>query len=192
MNGRRIILAFIVVAFVVIFSILIFSIDWGGGSRPPVVRQVNISDLANTDTKVRMTARNIINNNQEHQQLEVIVGRDSTVGTLINGYQGNVVRTEQTTSNQEAYQAFLSALHNADFTSQQIPPKGVQYDGACPKGTRYTFEFIGGKDTPKSTWATSCGKKIGNFAGDLSLTRALFRAQLPEAQFRALTNDTQF
>lgn len=195
MNGRRIILAIGAVAFVIIISIAIFSIDWGGSGSPikDVVRPVNISDFATTDTKVTMSVRGPINSNQEHQDMRITVGRDQTIGELLSGYQGSVVRTEQTGNNSQSYKDFLSALHNAGFTKLQLPPKDLQYDGACPKGMRYTFEFTnGGPDAPKSSWATSCGKKEGTFAGDLSLVKTLFNAQIPEAQLEALTDDSEF
>ena len=194
MNGRRLILAIGVVVFVVIVSIIIFRIDWGGSKAvQEIVRPVNIADYADTDVKVLMSTRSYINSNQEHQVLNITVGRDQTVGELINGYQGDVVRTERTGSNPTSYRAFLSALHNAQFTKSQLPPTGVQYDGVCPTGSRYTFEFIGaGEDGPASLWATSCGKKIGNFACNLSGVKKLFNAQLPKEQFEALTADTPF
>lgn len=194
MNGRRLLLAIGVVAFIVIGSILIFSVDWGG-SKPvaELVRPVNIADYADTDVKVRMSTRSYINNNQEHQDLVITVGRDQTIGELISGYQGNVVRTQQTGNNPTSYKAFLSALHNASFTSAQLPPVGVQYDGVCSTGQRYTFEFLGaGEDAPKTLWATTCGKKIGTFKGDLSEVKKLFNAQLPKDQLEALTTETQF
>lgn len=189
MNGKRLLLAIGVVAFVFIVSIGIFSIDWGGSDTPikDGVKPVNIADYATTDVQVRMTTRGIINDNQTHEDLRITVGRDSTVAEILNGYQGSVTQSEQVTNNVESYRAFLSALHNASFTNVNLPPKGVQYDGACPKGLRFTFEFIGGKDVPKPTWATTCGKKIGTFGGDLSLVKSLFTAQVPKAQYTNLT-----
>lgn len=195
MNGRRLILAIGVVAFVVIISIAIFSIDWGGSNNPVknALKPVNIADYSTTDVQVRMSVRGPIVNNQEHEQMVMTVGRDQTIGQLQSGYQGNVTRTEQTGNNNVSYQAFLSALHNSGFTKEKLAPTGIQYEGACPNGKRYTFEFInGGKDAPKSTWATSCGKKIGTFDGDLSMVRNLFAAQLPKDQLDTLTADTQF
>jgi len=195
MNGKRILLAIGVVAFVIIVSIAIFSIDWSGSDTPDkdAIKPVNIADYSTTDVTVRMSVRGPVNNNQEHEQMQVTVGRDQTIGELINGYQGKVVRTEQTGNNPESYKAFLSALHNSEFTVLQLPPKGIQYNGACPKGVRYTFEFINaGPDAPKSSWATSCGKKIGTFGGDLSAVKSLFNVQIPDDQLDALTKDTPF
>lgn len=189
------ILALGVVAFVVITSVIIFSIDWGGSDSPEsnALRPVNISEYANTDVQVRMSARGEVNNNQEHQDLRITVGRNETVGELIDGYQGGVSRSAQTPNNPESYKTFLSALNNAGFTNIKLPPKGVQYDGVCPTGTRYTFEFIGGDErTPKPTWTTTCGKKIGTFNGNASLVQSLFEAQIPTEQFRTLTTGTAF
>jgi hypothetical protein len=195
MNGKRLLLAIGVVAFVVIASVAIFSIDWNGGDDPirDAIRPVNIADYGTTDVSVQMLIRGPVNNNQEHQNLKITVGRDQTVAELISGYQGTVVRAETTPNNADSYKTFLSALHNSRFNRLQLPPKGIQYDGACPRGQRFTFEFInGGEDAPKSSWATSCGKKTGTFAGDRSQVETLFIAQIPEAQYDALTLDTIF
>jgi len=195
MNSKRLVLAIGVVIFVIITSILIFSIDWGGSRTPvkDIIQPVNIADFADTNVQVRMNIRGPINNNQEHEDLQITVDRDNTIGELISGYQDGVSRSQETSNNIESYKAFLSALHNSNFTKSQLPLKGIQYDGACPKGYRYTFEFLGGgADVPKSSWATSCSKKIGTFAGELPQVKSLFQAQLPKVQFKALTAKSQF
>lgn len=194
MNWRRLILAIGVVGAVVIASIVIFSIDWGGNSAiQDAIKPVNIADYSTTDVKVRMSIRGPVNNNQEHQDMQITVGRDSNFGELFSGYQGTVVRAEQTANNPTSYKDFLSALHNAEFTKLKLSPRGLQYDGVCPTGKRYTFEFLdGGDDTPASSWATSCAKKEGTFDGDISTVKSLFNAQIPKAQLKALTIDTDF
>jgi len=194
MNGRRLVLAIGVVLFVIIVSIIIFSIDWGGSrpARDAINKPVNISDYANTDVRVRMSVRGIINSNQEHEQMQITVGRSTAVAELISGYQGSVVRVQQTPSNQDSYKAFLSALHNSSFTDEKLSQPGLQYDGACPNGQRFTFEFLGGEDLPEPLWATSCSKKEGTFNGNLSGVRSLFNAQIPKAQLDTLTDDSQF
>lgn len=194
MNGRRLLLGIGVLAFVVIISIAIFSINWGGNTpTADPTKDVNIADYASTATQVRMTVRGPVNSDQQHEELEITVGRDLAIGKLIAGYQGNTARTEQTSSNTQAYKTFLSALHNAAFTKKQTPAKGLQYDGACAKAKRYTFEFLnGGSDAPESLWATTCSKKDGNFGGNLILVKNLFNAQIPEEQFKALTENSEF
>ncbi len=195
MNGRRLLLIIGVIIFIIIVSIAIFKVDWGGGNKPiqEAFKEVNIADYSDTATQVRMSVRGSVNSDADHEELQITVGRTETVGYLFQGYQGNITRTQQTGSNSTAYKTFLSALHNAKFTVTQKSERDLQYDGACPGGKRYTFEFInGGSDTPKSTWATSCSKKDGTFAGDITLVRNLFRDQLPKDQYEALTDDTDF
>lgn len=189
MNGKRLLLAIGVVAFVIIVSIAIFSIDWGGGGGGPIGKKpVNIADYATTDVQVRMSVRGEINNNQEHEDMTITVGRDQTVANLLTGYEGAVKLSESTGNNPVSYKAFLSALHNESFTKEKLPPAGIQYDGACPNGKRYTFEFLnGGDDAPKSLWATTCGKKVGTFDGDLTAVKNLFEAQVPSNQLKTLT-----
>jgi len=195
MDGRRLLLIIGVIIFIIIISIAIFKVDWGGGNKPiqDAFKEVNISDYSDTNTQVRMSVRGPVNSDQEHQDLKITVGRSETIGQLLQGYQGNITRTQQTANNSASYKIFLSALHNAEFTKTQTPERDLQYDGACPTGSRYTFEFINaGTDAPKSTWATTCSKKDGTFGGDVSMVRNLFRDQLPKEQFEALTDHTDF
>lgn len=193
MDWRRIVVAIGVVAFVVIVSILIFSIDWGGGGVRDEIREVNIADYADTDARARMTIRGEINSDEEHEELQITVSQARVVGELLTGYQGSVTRSTASSSNEQAYKSFLSALHNARFTARKLPPANIQYDGACPEGKRYTFEFIdAGEDAPRSSWSTTCSKRIGTFDGDLTLTRNLFFDQIPKEQFDSLTEDSQF
>lgn len=195
MNGRRVILAVIIMVAIVLISIAIFSIDWGGnnGDETTEVAAVNIADFATTDVEVQMAIRGPINADQTHEDMSITVGRSQTVGELLSGYQNSVVRTETTPNNETSYKAFLSALHNASFLARQTAPKGLQYDGVCAKGFRYTFTFIGnGNTVPPSSWTTSCSTKYGTFAGDFSTVKTLFNAQLPKEQLNALTDDSQF
>ncbi len=188
------ILALGVVGFIILVSFLIFSIDWGG-SRGSILdpTQSSITDYADSDVKVRMSIRGAIKSDQEHQQLVITVGNDQTVGELINGFQGNVVRIEQTPGNSDSFRSFLSALHNADFTKEKLPDPRVQYDGACANRLRYTFEFIGSdENTPKSLWATSCRRSDGSFDGKLDDIVKLFNEQLPREQYKALRTGTEF
>lgn len=195
MNGKRLILVVGLILFIVVASIVIFSIDWGGSDTPidGDLRPVTISDYANTTTKVRMTIRGPVNSDEEHEDLQITVGSDDTTGEIISGYEGTVGRSQLVPNNPSSYKTFLSALSNSGFLSRQLPPRGVQYDGACPKGLRYTFEFLS-DDTlaPRSTWATSCSERMGTFAGQLLTVKNLFYAQIPKEQFDQLTDDTQF
>lgn len=196
MDGRRLILAFLIIVGVIGISVAIFSVDWGGedSALKDALKPVNIADYSSTNIQTRMTVRGPINSAQEHQDLQITVGRDGVMGELLGNYDGSVLRTEVTGGNEKAYKDFLSALHNAAFTAVKRPqPAGLQYDGACSNGKRYTFEFLGGdSSTPASAWATNCSKKEGNFAGELTVVKNLFNAQLPEDQYDALTNDTEF
>lgn len=196
MNGRRLLLVFSVLAFIIFISIFIFSIDWGGQTDKPLqdtAEAVNIADYYNSNIDTRMIIRGQVNNNLEHRQLTITVGRSNTTGQIIDGYENVVSITETTPSNPNSYKNFLSALNNSGFLSRKVTAPVIQYEGACPRGLRYTFEFIGGdKNTPKSLWATSCGKKIGTFAGDIYTIKNLFYAQLPKDQLIKLTANNEF
>lgn len=197
MYWKRIVVVLGIVGFFIFCTIAIFSVNWGGSDKPKpsttTSKPKSIIDYADTDTKVKMLIRGKVNNDQEHTGLSITVGRDSAVAEMIQGYQSNVVRTISTNSNTNAYKTFLSALYNSGFTATQPAPKGLSYDGACPGGKLYTFEYIdGGEDAPGSTWITSCGTKKGTFAGSLALVQSLFIDQLPKDEYDTFTRKTSF
>jgi PPE-repeat protein len=196
MNLRSLIAVFVAIILVVFGSILIFSIDWGGSKKQEVqnTQTVALTDYAQSaEATVTMYARGPVVNNKQHESLRITVGRDKTVGELLSGYQDKVIKTETTSNNPNSFRTFLSAILNANVTKTQEGSKTVDVVGACPTGTQYTFSYAWfGDNGPKESWAVSCSKRTGTFAGDLSMTKKLFITQLPENQYRDLTENTLF
>jgi hypothetical protein len=74
----------------------------------------------------------------------------------------------------------MLSLSHAGFTKGNADKALSDERGYCPLGSRYIFELIdeNGK-TIERYWATSCGKPK-TYQGNVSLTRSLFQAQVPD------------
>ncbi len=195
MDVRRLIAIFVTIIVVIFGTIMIFSIDWGGSKKEKEQEKTAIvlTDYAQSNATVSLYMRGNVNSDKEHQDLRITVGRDESKAELINGYQNNVIKTESTANNPNSYRTFLSALLNSGITKTQQAPKGVDTEGACPTGDLYRFSFADFPDpSPSDTWATSCGKKVGTFAGNLASVKSLFINQIPEDQYDSLTENTDF
>ncbi len=170
---------------VVIFLILIaiFVIVVRSGDRPDqkasVARPTALVDYADTSAEVRFTQVGSINARENHRVVQIIVGRDYRTITLFDGYQGNVMNSETLHNDQDAYQAFLSALHNSGYTKTRVASRGVEVLGACPTGSRFYYDIIQGTETLQSLWGTSCSGIKGTYAGNNSTVQSLFQAQIP-------------
>jgi len=196
MSVQRLVVILGAVLVIIFMGIVIFSIDWGGSGEPvkEEIKPGSLLELADTNAKTEMLVRGPVNNNQEHQAMRIVVGRDKTVGQLLSGYNGDVEREVTVSNNSESYRTFLSALLNASFTKRQPSIESDLELGACPRGRRFDFVVTGAEDdkTPKPSWATTCSRKQGSFGGDLSLTRNLFQAQIPREDYNELTKDSPF
>lgn len=181
------------ILFFILGSLLIFSIDWGGSgdqATNEVAEVSELTDLSDTDARVRMTTRGPIVGDIEHESLRFTVDSDQVVVQLLGGYEETVKERKSYANNGDSFESFLSALMNTGFTNQQSAPEGIEPIGACPNGMRYIFEIIGGGDQSAESWATSCSSKIGTFSGDLSTTRNLFENQVPRDDLREILEES--
>lgn len=170
-----------------IVLVLIFTVIWAiarsGNDSPQqeasVAKPAALVDYSDTSTEVRYTVSGQINAREDHRTIQITVGKDSRTITLFEGYQGAVLKQSSFLNDQDAYQAFLSALHNEGFTKARESKKGVEPLGACPLGKRYWFDIIDGQETKQSLWTTSCSGGAGTFAGKRGTMSSLFELQIP-------------
>ena len=165
-----------------------------GGDRPAqdssVARPAALADYADTSTEVRFTLEGSIVARENRRAIQITVGRDYRTVELFDGYQGNVMKSETLSNDQDAYRAFLSALHNSGYTKTRVATRGVEPLGACPNGSRYHYDILGGSETIQTLWSTSCNGIKGTFAGNASTVRTLFQAQVPD--YQAFVQGVQF
>lgn len=148
----------------------------GGGSKQSV--EVKLTDYAATDTVMQLTIDGRVVANQQHYAARVTVGRAESKIEIIQGYQGQVIDTKTYPNNEESYGTFLRALDLLGYTKGKLDPKLSDERGVCPTGQRYIFEIVTGSANVQRFWKSSCGE--GNFKGNSSAIRNLFRAQIPD------------
>jgi len=153
-------------------------------SKTPTVQP--ISSFSTTSAQTRLIIDGPITAEQNHQQVQIIVGQDAVIYEEIQGYNGTVVNSQTFANTQSSYYNFLRALGVANFTTGNRDPALVNNTGLCPVGNRYNFQIIENNKYIQNLWATTCpGTKT--FEGNVNLTVTLFEAQVPN--FDTLTQD---
>lgn len=140
---------------------------------------VTLTDYARSGTRVIFTTDGIINGDDKHRAIRITVSGSLREIEILQGYDGKVINSQTYDNDSSAYDVFLHALNTANFTSEVKNAKPADEKGSCPTGLRYYYDLKDGGDTVKHLWSTSCGG-IGNFGGSPSLTRQLFRQQIPD------------
>jgi hypothetical protein len=160
--------------------LLIFMLFRGGGNQQNVPKTSKpLASYATTDAQTIFTTEGIVNSNQEHGQIRIIVDRDTATYQEIRGYDGNVVDQHTYPNTQSAYTVFLLALNHNGFTQGNSSKDLADERGICALGNRYVFELRQGTSTIQRYWATTCsGTKTYN--GNLSATIQLFQNQIPD------------
>jgi hypothetical protein len=83
------------------------------------------------------------------------------------------------TNTAPAYDAFLSALENANVTAlARNASTQIEFtdQGVCAKGRKFIVEL----DSAVRRWSTSCNKNEGNAGFSMSSVSVLFQAQVPD------------
>lgn len=166
--------------------LVIFLLFHGGGKKPsaPPLSNQTLGTYYTTNAQVVLTIDGPVNYDQEHTQVRITVGNDNVTYEQLQGYSGNVVRTQQYPNNPDAYAAFLMSLQHADFAKGNKDPKKADERGICPLGDRYIFELTQDNRDLQRYWATSCGG-AKTYEGNVGLTIRLFQLQVPD--YPALT-----
>jgi hypothetical protein len=177
MNYRYLIGLLIGIGLIVVVFIFIFR---GGNSPAPAPNATaRMVDYANTTTTVRVIQDLPVSADQTHHELVTTVGRDNVVFTVEQGYEGQVLRSQNYRNNSAAYAEFLRALQIAGYTNGVSDPKLVDERGYCPAGNRYIFEINDPNRTIQRYWSTTCGN-IGNFKGKTQTILNLYQRQVPD------------
>jgi len=172
------IFAFIIVVIVAIVLLVNRGPDSRNGEQP-TQRKAQISDFKDSDaTFVYMTDGKIVAE-ENHRAIRISVNRNTRKVEVLSGYDQGIEREQTFSNTQSAYATFIEALETAGFTREQ---KSVQDNevGKCPLGNRHIYEINQGGAQPLRLWSTTCGNKEGTFAGNRTLIRQLFEAQIPE------------
>lgn len=166
--------------------VLLFS---GGGNKSTLSQQLTSQSLPGyytTDAVAIMTIDGPVNDTQDHRAIRVTVGRDNVTFEELQGYSGNVIKTQQYPNDPDAYAVFLLSLARSGFTLGDNNPKLRDERGFCPLGDRYIFQFTQDNHDLQRYWTTNCnGPKT--YKGPLAMTLRLFQLQVPN--YSDLTKD---
>lgn len=140
-----------------------------------------LTDYANRDSKVILIIDGMVNGDDEHRSVRITVSRGTRVAEIIQGYQGNVIKSQSQENNPNAYDEFIRALAKTNYGKERktnLP----DVRGVCPDGKRYIFEVVDNNDLVSRTWSASCNK--GTSLANSNQVISLFKAQV--------TNYSQF
>lgn len=183
------ILRFLLVVFVVILILAILvSLIFGGSNdtktdtasdAPTSTPAQQFANAATTDATVSFVTDGIINGNELHRQIQIVISKNARTLTIIQGYQGQVLSTQSFTNNSDAFSDFLSAIYASGFTNERTNVSQPNIEGQCPLGHRYIYSSTDIANVPSSLWTSTCTLKSGTFGGNVSTTNSLFQKQIP-------------
>ncbi len=187
MRYLRNILVILVGIGLIVLTFVVIARGFSSGKTAVAQNHLNLPSYAHTGAEAQLYMDGPVVLDQLHRATRIVVGQNSTRIDIIAGYQDTVIATQSYPNNSNAYSVFLSALELQNFTIGNTNPKLVNSSGYCPKGNVYTYSFNQGSTQLQSLWNTSCSVGIGTFKGNGPTIRQLFIAQIPPADYTALT-----
>jgi hypothetical protein len=182
------VLAVLGVIFLVILAVILIT---RGGPRGPEAPSLVVSKEAREGVSAVYTQEGTITGEDRRRAIRIIVNQDERRLEVLTGY-GEAVEFAQTYPNtHEAFETFLVALDQAGFDDKREAPAGVDERGACPLGRRYAYELNEYSQPLLSLWGTSCGGKLGTFAGNKTTILKLFELQIPNYRDQVKDVDLQ-
>lgn len=179
-------LLFILAAFVILwlFYILLFGGSKSNNSSSNSSTSTSspmqqFSDSASTAATVSFTNDGVINGNDQHRQIKIVISSSARTITIYQGYQNQIQSSQSFPNNVDAYQDFLEAIYNSGFTTQKKNTASGGPQSQCPLGYRYIYNSTDIANVPDTLWTTTCGTRYGNFGGNASQVNSLFRLQIP-------------
>jgi hypothetical protein len=171
---RAIIGILVGIGLIVLILVLVFT---GGSSNNSPKQPLYMPNYWNSGSYAEITQTGPINAPQSHQELTMSVSETDSTLSILNGYENNVVSTNNFPMDPTAYTDFLFALQRLDFTSGNNSSSLSDSRGYCPFGDLYTFSFNNGTNQVENYWENTCGQ--GNFEGQAGPIKDLFIAEIP-------------
>ena len=191
MSPNRLLALFLAFIAIVIFIVVLIV---RGGDNPPEEQTPSgttilpLPEYAGTDAEVSQTTQGIVNGDELHRSIRIIVSGNSRELDIIEGYSGDVISRKTFDNTEEAYSVFLRAINGAGFLTE-LPKSKYPADerGQCPLGQRYIYNLNQDGEDLSRTWSSSCGKAVGTSGANTSTLLTLFRNQIPN--YSSLTSD---
>jgi hypothetical protein len=135
---------------------------------------------AETDASVSFTTDGIVNGDEMHRSIRITISSNQREVDVLQGYNPQVIQSKTFINNQEAYEVFLKSINHYGFLAKSKNTKiPTSPSGQCPLGFRYILDLNQDGDDLSQTWASSCGKSVGNSLASVSTVRQLFENQIP-------------
>lgn len=142
-------------------------------------KRVVLADYKAKPATVIFTTRGKVTGDEDRRGIRITVSKQERVIEILKGYNEVVENRQSFANNENAFANFLSALEVAGFASEQATD--IKDDrGICPLGRRFDYKLQDSNKEVFRFWNTSCGLKLGSFAGDGLVVRKLFENQIPE------------
>ena len=171
---------------ILLFVVIALIMRSGGDSKVPETKRELTSYVDDTNFSVSQTIIGPITATQNHNQVQITVTNTGSSIEVSQGYDGNVIASNNYPLSTNGFSEFLNALDRAGFTKGETA-KDLQNDkGFCPTGQRFIFEIHDGANLLQRFWQTSCGG-TKSYRGNFALTNTLFQAQIPD--YDSLTED---
>lgn len=152
-------------------------------------RSFDLKKAVEDGETLRYTTHGAIVGREEHRKIRITVTPDRRVVEVIQGYQGDILKSQQFANTREAYEAFAEALIGAGFTRVVNGTVALEEEKTCPLGRKYNYEVAPGSNDSFYSWANSCRGAQGTFRGEDGTIRILFQEQIPD--YRRYVSDVR-
>lgn len=166
--------------------ILVLVLLLRGGSPAP--RRLTLTDYTHSDSVATWVMQGPITSQQTYQEIEIDVSNSNVTFTLFNGYQRDVAKSQTYPSNDDAYQNFLAALQQYNFTRGIVNADKYSEQGQCALGDRFIYTFTSDSNQLMRYWHTTCGG--GTSKATTATINTLFQKQVPD--YDTFLNGTVF
>lgn len=181
-NTTRYVLIILGVLIVIIIAVIIFNVinrPSNKNTESSTAAPTSLSTYADTAATVSYTIGGVIRGNDQYRAIKITVSNTGRTIQILSGYQGQILKSQTTPNNIQAYQQFLAAIQNQGFLSQRTNPTATNMEGQCPLGNRFIVASTNIPNIPASLWSSTCGAKSGTWAGSNTNVSRLFQLQIP-------------
>ncbi len=184
LNKKRIITVITVIFLLVLLGIVLFSGDGKKETQKKtstVPKAVVLNDFIDRDSRVSFVLDGKVNGDDIHRSVKITVARGSRNVELIQGYEGQVIKSASFGNNPQAYDVFLRSLARQNFTKERKKVTQTEVRGSCPLGNRYIYQIIDNSDIKFTSWSSTC-QNTGTSAANVRIVNDLFQKQIPDYQ----------
>lgn len=158
---------FLVLAVVVIvvgFNLIrnLFTSDSPAEKQTGTSQKIDLLGAPDNNKAVQYTVAGPVVAVEEQRSVRITVSRDNRTVEVLQGYENQVVKSQQLPNTYEAYDSFIKAINGAGFTNT-LPAEGRGDEAQdCPLGRKFAYEIAPLTDSSFRSWSNTCGKKAAH------------------------------